>query len=46
MRIRFTSEEMHAEYPPHYDKGPYSYYFTETEQMVIDRAHSKLLEIE
>jgi hypothetical protein len=46
MRIRFTSEEMHAEYPPHFDKGPYSYYFTETEQMVIDRAHSKLLELE
>ena len=46
MRVRWASEEVRANYPPYFSKGPYTYRFTETEELIIRRCHEKIAERE
>lgn len=44
--IRWASEEVRANYPPYFSKGPYTYRFTETEELIIQRCREKIVEKE
>lgn len=44
MGIIWSSEETHGEYPPYWG-GPYSHTFTDTEELIIERARDKIIEL-
>ena len=46
VNIKWVSQEVHGNYPPHFGKGPYSYKFTDTEELIIQRCHEKIAEKE
>ncbi len=44
MNIEWNSEEVNQEYPLNWNKGPYVYQFSPTEELMIEKARAKYLE--
>lgn len=43
MNNEWNSEEIKHDYPKYWNKGPFSYHFTETEELMIEKARKKIL---
>jgi len=41
MNIEWNSQEVNHDYPDHWNKGPYLYNFTPTEELIIEKAKEK-----
>jgi len=44
MNIEWNSQEVNHDYPDHWNKGPYLYNFTPTEELIIEKAKAKWLD--
>lgn len=44
MSVEWNSEEVNHDYPLHWNKGPFHYAFTETEERIIERARNRWLD--
>ena len=44
MNIEWNSEEVNQEYPLNWNRGPFTYQFTPTEELILDKAKAKYLD--